>query len=181
MPILSGHQISNSPGNGKSLGFFYDSPVNSLTAPPSIVAPLSQVPCPLIISHRYSSLRLTSSCTGVFFFLFGIMMFFDRAMLAMGNILFVVGISLFMGPKKTFSFFARKEKFRGTACFLLGVGLILAKYPLIGFFIELYGILNLFGDFFGVIIGVLGSVPVVGPYLEGPLRRITGATQQLPV
>ncbi|KAG0637440.1 vesicle transport protein [Tuber brumale] len=118
---------------------------------------------------------------GVFFFLFGIMMFFDRAMLAMGNILFVVGISLFMGPKKTISFFARKEKFRGTACFLLGVGLILAKYPLIGFCIELYGILNLFGDFFGVIIGFLGSVPVIGPYLEGPLRRVTGATQQLPV
>jgi len=73
-----------------------------------------------------------------------------------------------MGPKKTFSFFARKEKLRGTACFLLGVGLILAKYPLIGFCIELYGILNLFGDLFGIIIGFLGSVPVVS---MRPLER----------
>ena len=72
-----------------------------------------------------------------------------------------------MGPKKTLSFFARKEKFRGTACFLLGVGLILAKYPLIGFCIELYGILNLFGDFFGIIIGFLGSVPVVSMWPWG--------------
>lgn len=133
----------------------------------------------------------------------------------MGNILFVIGIGLVLGHQKTLSFFARKEKFKGTACFLLGVGLILARYPLIGFVIELYGILSLFGDFFGVIVGFVGAVPVVsfiflffspalflflfyfprgddalgmvltgeqvGPYLERPLRRITGATQQLPV
>lgn len=127
----------------------------------------------------------------------------------MGNILFVIGIGLVLGHQKTLSFFARKEKFKGTACFLLGVGLILARYPLIGFVIELYGILSLFGDFFGVIVGFVGAIPVVniffffllfvlllrgggmkyvvltggqiGPYLERPLRRITGAAQQLPV
>lgn len=79
----------------------------------------------------------------------------------MGNILFVIGIGLVLGHQKTLSFFARKEKFKGTACFLLGVGLILARYPLIGFVIELYGILSLFGDFFGVIVGFVGAVPVV--------------------
>lgn len=79
----------------------------------------------------------------------------------MGNILFVIGIGLVLGHQKTLSFFARKEKFKGTACFLLGVGLILARYPLIGFVIELYGILCLFGDFFGVIVGFVGAVPVV--------------------
>ncbi|KAH0615097.1 uncharacterized protein H6S33_000733 [Morchella sextelata] len=118
---------------------------------------------------------------GVIFFILGLMLFFDRAMLAMGNILFVIGIALTLGPQKTLSFFARKEKYKGTACFLLGVGLILARYPLVGFVIELYGILCLFGDFFGVVVGFVGAVPVIGPYLEVPLRRITGATQQLPV
>ncbi|KAL7275810.1 Golgi Transport [Rhizina undulata] len=97
------------------------------------------------------------------------------------QILVLVGIILLLGPQKTLAFFARKDKFRGTACFLLGVGLILAKYPLIGFCIEGYGILNLFGDFLGTIVGFIGAVPVIGPYLEGPLRKITGAAQQLPV
>jgi hypothetical protein len=74
----------------------------------------------------------------------------------------VLGISLFMGPRKTLSFFASREKLRGTVCFLLGVGLILAKYPLVGFVVECYGILNLFGDFFGAVVGFLGAMPVVG-------------------
>src|SRR5437588_8625315 len=81
-----------------------------------------------------------------------------------------------MGPKKTFSFFARPEKFRGTACFLLGVGLILFKYPLIGFVIECYGILNLFGDFFGVVIGFLGSIPVVSWIADTPNCALQGTT-----
>ncbi|KAI5794455.1 Got1/Sft2-like family-domain-containing protein [Peziza echinospora] len=114
---------------------------------------------------------------GGFFFLFGIMMFFDRAMLAMGNILFVIGIVLLLGVKKVSGFFLRKEKFRGSACFLVGVGLILAKFPLIGFVIELYGIFCLFSDVLGVAVGFVGSIPVVGPYLEGPLNRITGELQ----
>ena len=82
-----------------------------------------------------------------------------------------------MGPQKTFWFFARKEKYRGTACFILGIVVILLKYPMIGFCIELYGILSLFGDFFNVIAGFLGSIPVVGPYIN----RITGGNRQLPV
>ena len=74
-------------------------------------------------------------------------------MLAMGNILFVIGIVLLLGVKKVSGFFLRKEKFRGSACFLVGVGLILAKFPLIGFVIELYGIFCLFSDVLGVAVG----------------------------
>ena len=81
------------------------------------------------------------------------MLFFDRALLAMGNILFLIGITLLMGVKKTSMFFIRKEKLKGTACFVVGVGLIIARFPLIGFFVEGYGILVLFGDFIGVITG----------------------------
>lgn len=73
---------------------------------------------------------------------------------------------------------------------------------MIGFFVECYGLLSLFADFFGVFVGYvqspvlcgwryanahvavpsfIGSVPVVGPYLEGPLARITGTGRVLPV
>jgi hypothetical protein len=82
-----------------------------------------------------------------------------------------------MGPRKTLMFFARKEKMRGTACFATGILVIFLRYPFIGFCIELYGILSLFGDFFGVIAGFLGTIPVVGPYLD----RVTGGNRNLPV
>jgi len=115
------------------------------------------------------------------FFLLGITLFFDRSCLAMANILLIIGLTLTMGYRRTFSFFIRKEKYRGTAAFFLGIVVILLRWPLFGFLIELYGILALFSDFFGVIVGFVAAIPVVGPYLEGPLRRITGASQQLPV
>lgn len=39
------------------------------------------------------------------------------------------------------------------------------KWPLIGFCIELYGIMVLFGDFLGTIASFARSVPIVGPYI----------------
>ena len=82
---------------------------------------------------------------GGFFFLLGLILFFDRALLAMGNILFLVGITLLLGPQRTFVFFARKQKWKGTLAFWAGVLLILMKWPLVGFGVELFGIFVLFG------------------------------------
>jgi hypothetical protein len=63
----------------------------------------------------------------------------------MGNILFLIGITLLLGPQRTFVFFARKNKWKGTLAFWAGVLLILMRWPLIGFGVELFGIFVLFG------------------------------------
>ncbi|KAH0383892.1 hypothetical protein KCU89_g17328, partial [Aureobasidium melanogenum] len=61
-------------------------------------------------------------CSGGGFFLIGgVIMFFDRAMLAMGNILFLAGITLLLGVQRTFLFFARRQKIKGTAAFVAGI------------------------------------------------------------
>ena len=87
-------------------------------------------------------------CSGGFFFLiFGLILFFDRALLAMGNILFLVGITLLLGPSRTFLFFARKQKWRGSLAFWVGIALILVRWTLVGFLIELYGMFILFGEY----------------------------------
>ena len=82
---------------------------------------------------------------GGFFFVFGLILFFDRALLAMGNILFLIGITLLLGPQRTFAFFARRSKWRGTLAFWAGVLLILMRWPLVGFAVEMFGIFVLFG------------------------------------
>ncbi|EMC92897.1 hypothetical protein BAUCODRAFT_57012, partial [Baudoinia panamericana UAMH 10762] len=110
-------------------------------------------------------------CTGGFFFLlFGLVLFFDRALLAMGNILFLVGITLLLGPQRTFAFFARRQKWRGSAAFWAGILLILLGWTLVGFVIEAYGIFVLFGEFFKTIAGFAYNIPVVGPYLARALQ-----------
>jgi hypothetical protein len=99
----------------------------------------------------------------------GVMLFFDGALLALGNvrsashsspnahvthvlprtqcmqILFLGGLFLIIGPQKTFYFFARRNKLRGTACFLGGILLVFFKWPAIGVLVEMFGFLNLFG------------------------------------
>ena len=61
------------------------------------------------------------------------------------QILFVSGLTLIIGPQKTFYFFARKQKLRGTVCFIGGILLVFFKRPFIGMVIETFGFLNLFG------------------------------------
>ena len=104
----------------------------------------------------------------------GVLLFFDGALLALGNvrlasllrqtiqglswrtclfafpagskqILFLCGLTLIIGTQKTFYFFARKQKIRGTLCFLGGILLVFLKWPFIGFVVEIFGFLNLFG------------------------------------
>ncbi|PPQ98454.1 hypothetical protein CVT24_004133 [Panaeolus cyanescens] len=82
---------------------------------------------------------------GALFMLLGVMLFFDGALLALGNILFISGLTLIIGPQKTFYFFARKQKLRGTICFLGGILLVFLKWPFIGMIVETFGFLNLFG------------------------------------
>ena len=69
---------------------------------------------------------------------------------------------------KTLYFFGRKHKLRGTLCFLGGIVLIFLKWPVVGISVELFGFINLFGDFFPVVLGFLRQLPFIGPVLRGP-------------
>lgn len=82
---------------------------------------------------------------GLLFLVLGVVLFFDATLLALGNVLFTAGITLLIGPKKTFHFFARKNKVRGTVCFFAGMFLVFCRYSLIGMAVETIGFLNLFG------------------------------------
>ncbi|KZS98364.1 Got1-domain-containing protein [Sistotremastrum niveocremeum HHB9708] len=108
---------------------------------------------------------------GALFMLLGVALFFDGALLALGNILFVSGLTLIIGPQKTFYFFARKQKLRGTICFLGGIILVFIKWPFVGMCVETFGFLNLFGDFFPVILTFMRQLPVIGNFLNLPYIR----------
>ncbi|SCU86634.1 LANO_0C08680g1_1 [Lachancea nothofagi CBS 11611] len=105
---------------------------------------------------------------GFLFFVFGIITFFDRALLALGNILFLIGLLLIIGPQKTYTFFSRPNKRRGSIFFVLGILMILMKWTFVGFLVECLGIVGLFGDFFAVIVQFLRSLPIIGTALSHP-------------
>eukprot|EP01136_Pigoraptor_vietnamica_P045402 Opistho-1_new@23327 len=109
---------------------------------------------------------------GLTFLLLGVLLFFDKGLLAMGNLLFVAGVALLIGIERTFGFFFQARKVRGTACFLGGMVLVVVGWPVVGILVEAFGFINLFGDFFPVVVGFLRRFPVVGNFLNLPVIRM---------
>jgi hypothetical protein len=114
----------------------------------------------------------------------GIMLFFDRGLLSMGNILFLTGVTLTIGPRRTYKFFRRNAK--GTAAFMGGVALVFLGWPFVGLCVEGYGCLVLFSSFFPTVLIFLKRLPVIGTFLSLPgvksvVTTIAGSAQSLPV
>ncbi|XP_059529473.1 vesicle transport protein GOT1A isoform X2 [Myotis daubentonii] len=94
---------------------------------------------------------------GAFFILLGVLLYFDSVLLAFGNLLFLTGLTLIIGLRKTLSFFFQRHKLKGTSFFLGGVAIVLLRWPLLGMFLETYGFFSLFRGFFPVAFGFLGN------------------------
>ena len=136
---------------------------------------------------------------GLGFMTLGVMFFFDRALLAMGNLLFLGSFPLLIGVKKTLNLFnplVRGAKRVGIATFLGGVLLVLIGWPFVGICVEgcvgcryagrsgglsltcalrRYGAFKMFGGILPRIIGVLSGLPVVGRLLQLPIvNKVVG-------
>ncbi|ORZ24350.1 vesicle transport protein [Absidia repens] len=119
---------------------------------------------------------------GVFFMFLGVISFFDGGLLAIGNILFVTGIPVTIGIQRTIGFFSQKSKIRGSICFLVGISLVFCRWTIIGMLIELFGIVNLYGDFFPMAFAFLRQLPIIGSILRHPgVEKILSFTSNSPM
>eukprot|EP01113_Clastostelium_recurvatum_P040190 TRINITY_DN6224_c0_g1_i2.p1 TRINITY_DN6224_c0_g1~~TRINITY_DN6224_c0_g1_i2.p1 ORF type:complete len:138 (-),score=4.63 TRINITY_DN6224_c0_g1_i2:111-524(-) len=122
---------------------------------------------------------------GIFFTFFGVILFFDRGLLAIGNLLFLTGVCVGLGGRKTMNFFFQKRKIRGTTCFLFGIFLVITGWAFIGICVEAFGFINLFGDFFPVAFAFLKRMPIIGSFFNLPGvkqlfdRYVTGSSLPL--
>jgi hypothetical protein len=98
----------------------------------------------------------------------GIMFFFDSALLALGDLLFLTGLTMTIGVSRTIRFFSRKDRLRGIVAFFGGIILVMCKWGLFGMILQLYGMLYLFGQFFPIVVQSLESVPVIGNIFQIP-------------
>merc|ERR1711934_1288906 len=106
---------------------------------------------------------------GVAFLFLGMLLLFDKGLLAVGNILFLSGLAFVIGLERTFRFFFQYHKIKGSTAFFGGIFVVLFGYPLIGMIIEAYGFIVLFSGFFPVAINFLRTIlnlPGISSYMD---------------
>ncbi|GJQ14608.1 hypothetical protein GpartN1_g6399.t1 [Galdieria partita] len=109
----------------------------------------------------------------------------DSKLVSLGNLLLVTGIILVIGYKRSFQFFFYRRR-RAAFFFFVGLCLILLRWPIIGFLVEGFGMINLFGDFIPMLLLVARQTPWIGKvfYLPGMkqlMDRMGYSTSTLPV
>ncbi|KAJ6908537.1 hypothetical protein NC651_018820 [Populus alba x Populus x berolinensis] len=108
---------------------------------------------------------------GIFFSFLGIVFFFDKGLIAMGNILFISGVSLTIGPKSTMQFFMKRQNFKGTISFGAGFFFVVIGWPVIGMILEAYGFIVLFSGFWPTLAVFVQRIPIFGWVFQQPFVR----------
>lgn len=107
-------------------------------------------------------------CLGLGLVILGVILFFDTSLIAIGNVLFLLGLCLTIGIRRSITLFTRKDRIRGTVCFFTGIVLVLLKWGLVGICIEGFGFLNLFGNFLPTVLVGARQIPVLRQILDLP-------------
>lgn len=125
----------------------------------------SKLPTALTSSNRKLGTMLLAA--GAAFTTLGITLFFNKTLMRLGNLLFVAGVPAMIGPGRTVGYFLQPQKARATGCLACGVLLVFFGHPVIGILLEVFGLLNLFGNMFPLVKMMARNMPVVGGLFGG--------------
>jgi hypothetical protein len=90
----------------------------------------------------------------------GVIFFFNSFFLRVGNILFLSGLPMIVGPGRTVAYFTNSSRLRATVTLLFGMFLVVfAGWPITGLLVEIFGFLNLFGNLFPLLRVFLRQIP----------------------
>ncbi|KAL3634311.1 hypothetical protein CASFOL_021365 [Castilleja foliolosa] len=114
---------------------------------------------------------------GIFFTFLAIILFFDRGLLALGNIFWLAGVAILLGWRSTLQLFTNRRNYKGSVSFVLGIFFIFVRWPIVGILVEMYGCFILFGGFWPSIKAFLYQIPVFGWILQYPVQILNQLTR----
>ena len=129
-------------------------------------APAFLANMPSVIQNGDRRIGLGLLGSGSIITMLGISLFFNKTLMRLGNLLFIAGVPMTLGPSRTLGYFVKPEKFRATGCLALGIFLVFIGMPVFGIILEAFGILNLFGNLFPIVWVVAKNMPGIGPLLS---------------
>ena len=163
------HERRNDNHYPQDYGDYYDdrgpSPRSS-PSPSSTSSSFNMDRLPSIIRTGDRRIGLSLVGAGSVVTMLGMSLFFNKALLRLGNLLFIAGVAITMGLSRTASFFLQPEKLRATLCLGIGIVLVFLGSPVFGMMLEIFGLLNLFGNMFPVLLAVAKTLPGIGPLLN---------------
>ncbi|XP_028079171.1 vesicle transport protein GOT1-like isoform X2 [Camellia sinensis] len=89
----------------------------------------------------------------------------------MGNILFLSGVTITIGPKSAMQFFMKRSNFKGTISFGVGFFLVVIGWPVLGMILEAYGFIVLFSGFWPTLSVFVQKIPIIGWVFQQPFVR----------
>jgi Got1/Sft2-like family len=122
---------------------------------------------PAIVRTGNRQIGLPLLGVGAVLTVLGASLFFNKTLMRLGNLFFVAGVPMTLGPGRTAGYFFQPKKARATACLAAGLFLVFVGWPVLGILLEAFGLLNLFGNMFPLALAIVKQMPVIGPLLRG--------------
>ncbi len=135
-----------------------------------------KIPSALTGSNRKLGIIFLSS--GAVFTILGITLFFNKTLMRLGNLLFVAGVPLMIGTGRTVGYFLQPKKARATGCLGFGIFLVFVGHPILGILLEVFGLLNLFGNMFPLLMMMARNVPVLGGLFSSSDKNSSGRKER---
>ena len=107
--------------------------------------------------------------------LIGMTLFFERNLLRLGNICVILGIPLLIGPSIVYNFFMQPQRAQATIITALGIFLVFIGKPRLGILMEIFGLLNLFGNMLPLLVALAKKLPIIGDIIATVEQGATGA------
>lgn len=96
----------------------------------------------------------------------GMMLFFEGNLLRLGNICTIMGIPLLIGPNRVKSFFLKESRIQASIITSLGIILVFTGRPRLGILLEIFGLLNLFGNMLPFLLVLAKKLPIIGDVIS---------------
>ena len=110
----------------------------------------------------------TLIAVGTMLTVMGMMLFFEANLMRLGNICFLAGIPFLMGFKRVQGFFLRSDRMQATIITSIGIFLVLfGGKPRLGILCEVFGLMNLFGNMFPLLLAIARRLPIIGDVING--------------
>ena len=162
---------------GQGGDYDYDAPSRP---PPRFMPQPKQAPGASFASllQNQKQLGAVLLAAGLFLSIMGMMLFFEGNLLRLGNICIILGVPLLLGPDRVRGFFMKQSRIQASVITSFGVFLVFWGKPRLGILCEIFGLMNLFGNMWPLLLALAKRFPIVGDIISSVEQAVVGGSNR---